>query len=482
MAAVPRRKRPGRRSLKEEEEGRPHSEPVGEKYAQALAQYTAEMESGMGREPLQRTERMSPSLDWTDTGAEEDSRVVPQINLIEASSSSSETFSSQDNFQSSVSGGAPVCRTGSVQQSTGPRSEQTVSLGSVDSDDEGDIACHVATPRVGDKRELKESEPRSTLEASPRKKRAKSESSVDGTPESRDQRSSEGLRGWSHSSVSGDENDDGAAHVPGRDSEGSFSADSLDEGDDTNSPAPRTPLYRDSEGIVFEEKLRTVPGLVVESGPCEEQLERGSGGFFLREDPRDSDRRVPSEYGSTEVESDNVSASGLRLSESAIPSEIQTTDSPTVTEHDRPCRDDRTAYSVAPSSAAAAESGSEGFHRSAGQSPNKGSAGGDECSAPSASAARPDYPEPSSTQDKATASSAVPDRPDSDARSTVEGRVPGAGNGGSAIGGREVPVAMEMLTLLAEEEGSQLSDEASSSHVEQQIQAWQEVLQQLSPR
>ena len=51
-----------------------------------------------------------------------------------------------------------------------------------------------------------------------------------------------------------------------------------------------------------------------------------------------------------------------------------------------------------------------------------------------------------------------------------------------SVSGREVPVSMEMLTLLAEEEGSQLSDEASSSHVEQQIQVLQEVLQQLSPR
>ena len=60
----------------------------------------------------------------------------------------------------------------------------------------------------------------------------------------------------------------------------------------------------------------------------------------------------------------------------------------------------------------------------------------------------------------------------------------GDGDLAVSVSGREVPVSMEMLTLLAEEEeeGSQLSDEASSSHVEQQIQVLQEVLQQLSPR
>ncbi|XP_076464871.1 uncharacterized protein LOC143296707 isoform X2 [Babylonia areolata] len=96
VAAVPRRQRRGRRALSEEEEERRHSEPVGDKWAEALAQYTADIESGLGGEGLHRKDVLSPasSQEWAaDSHTSHPGHSVPEITVVEDSPACTDTDS-----------------------------------------------------------------------------------------------------------------------------------------------------------------------------------------------------------------------------------------------------------------------------------------------------------------------------------------------------------------------------------------------------
>ena len=610
VAAVPRRPRRGRaRGLLEEEEGRRHSEPVGEKLAQALEQYTAEMEGGMGRDAaLHRADRLSPdsSRHRTDSGTTVAACDIPQIHLIEASSTSTESGSSQESFhpqQSSDQSDAP----GNDDLEVTPRPAQPVDSDRRDDDSPG--ACWVdsdgderlaeagvaepATPRAGDKGEHDEWRgPGSPAEEVAKRKREEKQNDVNTVPDEgqpgalpdtgggqlgsgadsvRTVAAASGLASeFSESDVF-----DEQADVQYKDSEGSgsYSADSLDDGESGVSAA--LPHHRAGQGDPTHLPTQHVRPAAPVSGPDSVDTEGRTGASAV---PGEEDSGWMSLHGDLAVDNAGPVPLGPAGKASASSSSVRGSERPRPRSDAADGVEDRAAMPEgAPATATAAggaglplqpaeADGSSEGRQSAGcaGSPARGSHprtfphtpaqtprqtpghippqslldshAADTCSVSSAGPTSRDQEPAGCPHSGANAQAAVRSeggretslsrersgedgsavfqtRPESDTVSSLTADVGSRrltaapqpatavqaacagdvtadvaacdvadGDVAVPVSGREVPVSMEMLTLLAEEEGSQLSDEASSSHVEQQIQVLQEVLQQLSPR
>ena len=566
VAAVPRRPRRGRaRGLREEEEGRRHSEPVGEKLAQALEQYTAEMEGGMGRDAaLHRADRLSPdsSLSGTAMAACD----IPQIHLIEASSTSTESGSSQESFhpqQSSDLSDAP----GNDDLEVTPRPARPVDsdrrdddwpgAGWVDSDGDERLAeagvSEPATPRAGDKREHDEWRgPGSPAEEVAKRKREEKQNDVNTVPDEGQSgilpdtgggqlgRGADSVRTVAAASgldseVSESDVIDEQADVRHKDSEGSgsYSADSLDDGESGVSAA--LPHHRAGRRDPAHLPTQHVRPAAPVSGP--DSVDTGG---------RTGASAVPGEEDSGWMSSGSVRRSNLPRprcdaaegveERAAVPEGVPTTataaggaglplqpaeaDGSSEGRQSAGCAGSRargldpqtfphppsqtprqTPRHIPPQSLLDSHAADTCSVSSAGPIPrDRESAGSPHSGASAQAAVRSEGGrETSLNRERTGEDSAVSQtRPESDTVSSLTADVEAASAGdvtvdvaacdvadgdvAVSVSGREVPVSMEMLTLLAEEEGSQLSDEASSSHVEQQIQVLQEVLQQLSPR
>ena len=572
VAAVPRRPRRGRaRGLLEEEEGRRHSEPVGEKLAQALEQYTAEMEGGMGRDAaLHRADRLSPDSSLSETAVA--ACDIPQIHLIEASSTSTESGSSQESFhpqQSSDPSDAP----GNDDLEVTPRPAQPVDSDRrdddwpgavwVDSDGDERVAeagvAEPATPRAGDKREHDEWRgPGSPAEEVAKRKREEKQNDVNTVPDEGQSgalpdtgggqlgRGADSVRTLATASgldseVSESDVIDEQADVRHKDSEGSgsYSADSLDDGESGVSAA--LPQHRAGRGDPAHLPIQHVRSAASVSGP--DSVEEDSGWMSLHGDlavdnawpvplgpagkasessgsVRGSNLPRPRSDAADGVEDraavpEGAPATATAVGGAGLPLQPTEADGSSDGRQSVGCAGSRargldpqtfphthsqTPRHIPPQSLLDSHAADTWSVSSAGPIPrDRESAGSPHSGASAQAAVRSEGGRETSLSRERTcedgAVSQTPPESDTGVRPTavqaasagdvtVDVAACGVADGDVAVSvsGREVPVSMEMLTLLAEEEGSQLSDEASSSHVEQQIQVLQEVLQQLSPR
>ena len=507
VAAVPRRQRRGRRGmLTAEEEERRHSEPVGEKWAEALAQYTAEMEGGLAQEALHKANLQSPasSQDWTDEdGTALSMGDVPQIVLNEP------LPTDVDPSLEAVPFNVTACQpnlgqedqeevTPRPQEETdGDQRDASQCLGSLavlhagqDAQEQssGSVGSSpLVTPRAGDKRgheEADNSTSRQEEQVPLKMKNADQNSAlVPTSPNISPSASLQDVPGVAEHPELSDAGDDPVSSHS-KESEGSYSADSLDECEEDPSVSSQVSQhFLDQENPLDVDEEYEYNCRLLQSA--------SESGFRLHSDmlAHGTQTTLPSVPSSAESDGtqDAMSTSltsGQEGSGEDTPricqlcpdvtedTEHPSTDAESSVESTPNIKQDVSDPSAAETQVEAAETPRGSIDDSSVREHETGDAETGELtgSTPSGGTTAP--------RDVHETSPSSPDQ-------TTPSREKAA-----MLRGRELPVSsMEMLSLLAREEGeesSQLSDEAASLsstlHVEQQLQAWQEVLQQLSPR